>query len=339
MFLKNPILILSLLFQFIHFDIAESQESLFDHLSGFDSLEVTISVSFKRLYKKKDIYLPARIAIAAGDNLILDTLGEIRSRGNSRKIICLMPPTKIRLDKSYLEAKGFLTYPTLKLINPCTYTSLAETYVNIENLIYEIYGLVSGKGYRTNIARFNYVDSDGRKKPVSFDGFIKEHEDQVADRMQGVILEQEYFKPQLIERTSYLKFAMFQYLIGNTDWKVLNKHNLDIIKVEQERTCYAVPYDFDYAGLVNASYAVPNEKLPIKSIRDRIYLGPCQSSDELATMRSDFLSIKKNVYGLIDHAGLQEKQHDQVADYIDKFYEILEDQRQSEKIFMHCIDY
>jgi hypothetical protein len=157
--------------------------------------------------------------------------------------------------------------------------------------------------------------------------------------MNGDVISQDYFRPELITRKSYIVFSVFQYLIGNTDWKVRNKHNLEIIRVLQEKSVYAVPYDFDYAGLVDASYAVPHERLPIKSVKERLYLGPCQTAEEVQECRNLFISNKNSIDQLIENADLDEKKKRSIRYYIDKFYEEIEDQRGAEITFANCIDY
>ena len=42
-----------------------------------------------------------------------------------------------------------------------------------------------------------------------------------------------------------------------------------------------MPFDFDYAGLVDAHYAVTAKALNLPSVRERLYRGPCQSEAEL----------------------------------------------------------
>lgn len=313
--------------------------SFFDHLLDHDSVEVTIAASFKDLFKKNDTYLPAKLTVKAGSEVILDTMGEIRSRGNSRKTICFMPPTKIRLDKDYLRRRGWTDYPTLKIVNSCSFTDLAESYVHVEHLIYKIYNTLTEKSFRDKAVKLTYLDSDGKKKPSSFDGFLIEHEDQLAARMEGEVLNITYFKSEALDRQAYIIFTMFQYLIGNTDWKVLNKHNLEVVKVPGERAVYAVPYDFDYAGIINTSYAVPNDKLSIKSVRDRIYLGPCQTQEELKESRDLFIAKKGDIASLIESANLNERQRAGIQDFVSKFYEVVEDEKQATRTFTNCIDY
>ena len=317
---------------------AQNDFSLFDYICKYDPVEVTIEASFKGILKKKDKYLPAHLVIRSDSGILLDTLAEIRSRGNSRKSVCYMPPTKIRLDKAYLSSKGWLDYPTLKIVNSCSYSDLAESYVNAEHLIYRIYNLFTDKSFRTKSVTLTYRDGDGKKKPRTFDGFLIEHEDQVAHRMDGEIISQDFFRSEWMDRKGYIIFSVFQYLIGNTDWKVRNKHNLKVIKALQEKAVYAVPYDFDYSGLINTSYAVPHENLPIESVEERLYLGPCQTVEEVKESCELFISKKSAIYQLIENADLHEKRKRSIRYYIDRFYKEIGEQRVAEMIFTNCID-
>ncbi|MBK8504178.1 MAG: hypothetical protein IPL46_19395 [Saprospiraceae bacterium] len=318
---------------------AQGKVSFFDHLLTYDSVEVTIAASFKDLFKKNDTYIPAKLTVKVGTEVLMDTMGEIRSRGNSRKTICFMPPTKIRINKDYLKQRGWADYPTLKIVNACSFTELAESYVQVEHLIYKIYNTLTERSFRDKAVKLIYLDSDGKKKPSSFDGFLIEHEDQLAARMAGEVLNITYFKSEALDRQAYIIFTMFQYLIGNTDWKVLNKHNLEVVKVPGERAVYAVPYDFDYAGIINTTYAVPNDKLSIKSVRDRIYLGPCQTQEELKESRDLFITKKDAIASLLVKANLNERQRDGIHDFISKFYDVIEDEMMATRVFTNCIDY
>jgi hypothetical protein len=319
--------------------LAQGDISLFDYIAKKGNASVTIETSFKGLFKKNDEYQPAHLVIKAGDEVLLDTMGEVRTRGNSRKTICFMPPTKIRIDKKYLKNRGWATYPTLKVVNSCSYTDLAESYVHVEDLLYDIYNILTNRSYRTVSISLNYTDTDGKKKPTEFDGFLIEHEDQLAARMEGEILALNYFQPAQLERESYIIFTMFQYMIGNTDWKVLNKHNLEIIKVNKDRACYPIPFDFDYSGAVNATYAIPNESLPIKNIKERIYLGPCQTPEELTRSRAHFMKNKDAIDKAVEDSRMNERQKSLTRDFFSSFYKIIEDEKMAESVFTNCREY
>ena len=49
--------------------------------------------------------------------------------------------------------------------------------------------------------------------------------------------------------------GVFQYFIGNTDWWMPRRHNIAVLTVED--STYAVPFDFDLSGAVDAPYAKP----------------------------------------------------------------------------------
>lgn len=77
--------------------------------------------------------------------------------------------------------------------------------------------------------------------------------------------------------------ALFQYMIGNTDWSVMNNHNVKeiISKKTALQGHLQCLYDFDYSGLVNAEYAIPSEALGIEKVTDRIYRGYTRTSEEI----------------------------------------------------------
>ena len=77
--------------------------------------------------------------------------------------------------------------------------------------------------------------------------------------------------------------AIFQYMIGNTDFGVSANHNIILMQSAKDSTAkpIVVPYDFDYAGFVDAYYAVPNEGLPIENVRQRLYRGYYQDTGRI----------------------------------------------------------
>lgn len=54
------------------------------------------------------------------------------------------------------------------------------------------------------------------------------------------------------DRKTMTRVAIFEYMIGNTDWSVPNNHNIELVFSRDNPALmpYAVPYDFDYCGLV-----------------------------------------------------------------------------------------
>ena len=79
----------------------------------------------------------------------------------------------------------------------------------------------------------------------------------MAERLNGTVVETDSLRFKKIERDNIIQMGMFQYMIGNTDFSLKTMHNLKAVQpVDQDAILIA--YDFDYSGLVDARYAVPN---------------------------------------------------------------------------------
>ena len=310
--------------------------SFFDHLSGIDSISLIVKTSTKDLLKKKDVYMPAELTFKSGDSELFNFKGEIRTRGNIRKVVCYYPPTKLRFPVEFLKENGFSNYKTLKLVNSCSNSSANETYVETEYLIYKMYNLITPKSFRVKKIHITYEPDQSNKKSWDFPAFFIEHEDQVADRVEGSVYNLKYFKEEMLERNSFLTMCMFQYMIGNTDWKILNRHNVRILRIPKEKGIFSVAYDFDYAGLINTSYAVPHETLPIQHVRERLYQGPCFTENELRAARKLFLDKKADFMALIQTSALPDNKKKDCTKYIEDFYKELEHEKLSQRIFVNC---
>ena len=84
--------------------------------------------------------------------------------------------------------------------------------------------------------------------------------------------------------------AMFQFMIGNTDFSVAYQHNGKLLFVNKE--IIPLPYDFDMTGWVNPSYATVNQSLGIKSVRERVYRGFKREEQYFDQVREDFIAKK-----------------------------------------------
>src|SRR6185295_11021392 len=89
--------------------------------------------------------------------------------------------------------------------------------------------------------------------------------------------------------------------IGNTDWSVPNYHNTKLMRPINDSISfpYVVPYDFDFAGLVNASYAIPSPDLAITSVKQRLYRGFPRTMEELQRTLKIFREKQEAIKNLI----------------------------------------
>ncbi len=121
------------------------------------------------------------------------------------------------------------------------------------------------------------------------------------------------------------RIAIFNYMIGNYDWAVPNQHNIKVLNplvFDTLKLAAAVPYDFDFTGLVNAGYAIPEDKITgTTNIRERIFLGVCRSKEVYRKDLEEFLGKKDEFYRIINEFPyLSTKQKKDLTLYLDEFF-------------------
>ena len=128
---------------------------------------------------------------------------------------------------------------------------------------------------------------------------------------------------------------MLEYFVGNTDWSVWALHNIVLVMRPQSSLPLAVPYDFDWSGVINAPYARPDERLPIRSVRDRLYRGYCRTAEELTPVLRRFDEKKDAIYDLYrNQEGLDPKMRDDALKYYDEFYKTIDDPKAVKRTFI-----
>jgi len=225
----------------------------------------------------------------------------------------------------------------LKLVNSCKMLESYEQYILREYLIYRAYQLFTDKSFKVKLLRIDYVDTREKMKTVTRYGFMIEDQYMLASRLEGVIVKKEGIRDQSTQRETMVMMSIFMYMIGNTDWNLPTLHNMKLLKLNDltETAPYAIPYDFDYTGMVNADYAVPSPILGIETLRQRLFWGKCYSEAELSTGVKAFLAKKQELYSLyqdfsyFDKASLNES-----ISFLDSFYKIIEDEKRWKQVFM-----
>jgi hypothetical protein len=103
------------------------------------------------------------------------------------------------------------------------------------------------------------------------------------------------------------------------------RHNIKLVG-RPDSTFTAVPYDFDYSGLVNAPYAVPNPDFFLSSVKDRYFMLEDVSEQELVRTAQNFSKKKKNFYRVVDSFKLLSRDdREEVRGFLDQFFEMTKD--------------
>jgi len=206
-----------------------------------------------------------------------------------------------------------------------------------EFLIYKIYNLVTDFSFRVRLLNLNLVDSAGKRKTISEHAFLMEDIKDLAKRNNCSYWKGGKIDPRETDKRQMTMMAIFEYMIGNTDWGVSANHNTRLLlsKADSSQRPYVVPYDFDYSGLVNTDYAIPDERLDIENVRQRLYRGFPESADVIKEVVDVFKKQKDNIYSLINNANLlTSTSKKEVTRYLDDFFKTINDPREVKSVFI-----
>jgi hypothetical protein len=172
--------------------------------------------------------------------------------------------------------------------------------------------------------RATYVEAKNQKTIASRYGIFIEHENDVARRMGGRIVELQRTQFTDVDPATVDIVNLFEYMIGNTDVSLWFLHNLRLVQ-DPERKMFTVPYDFDLSGFVHAPYAIPDRRFGIRSVLDRLYRGPCRTVAEMEAAAAPFLSKKAEMLALIDGTtDLESSNRREAKDYLEGFFRSIE---------------
>lgn len=289
--------------------------------------DITLKFDITDYQKRKDDkeYLDAQISYTSNNTIITKQI-KLRSRGEFRRKFCEMPPIMLNFDLDDPIKDDFHNINKLKLVTVCPDGD--KEYLLKEFLTYKLYSVLTPESYNVRLLRVNYVNTAKQDKAITDFAFVIEPVELLSRRIESVEIKttnltQKNVKPEIMDRV-----AIFNYMIGNTDWSVPIAHNIQLFaQYNSERPDLAVivPYDFDFSGLVNTHYAAPFQTLNINSVRERLYLGMCRDKETFVKALAEFSNHKDDFYKVIvDFPWLDKRSKDDMISYLDSFFEDLQ---------------
>jgi hypothetical protein len=307
-------------------DVVDTLNQDFGLFTNDEILDLSLRfdlVTYKKK-KSKEEYMNAILTyhINAKDSINKEI--RLKSRGEFRNGYCDLPPIRLNFKKTGFQKGDLSKIETLKMVTHCRYGN--EDYLLKEYLIYKLYNVLTDTSFRVRLVRVAYINTnpDKKAKTIKTYAFFIEPLEMLGERInaaevKSLNLTQKYMIPVMMDR-----MAIFNYMIGNTDWSVPNQHNCKILSplsVNNSGLGYIVPYDFDYSGLVDTDYAIPYEGLGIASVRERRYVGICRSEDVFINALREFTEKKEEFYKVISKFQyLDEREKKAMIRYLDEFY-------------------
>ena len=322
-----------------------------DPLFQDDSLiDVTITAPMKALlgHRPDEEYLAGALSYTEADGSIVEFDIGIRTRGNFRRQsrVCPFPPLRLNINKSQAKGSLFHKQNKLKLVAHCRDNSERyEQNLIREYLAYRILNTLTDISYRVRLARVTYVDSERNDEDRVRYAFFIEHKSRLSKRLGLAEISTSKIKVADLEGPYSDLTSLYQFMIGNTDFSPVAGaegedccHNTTLFGNDGE-AIYAIPYDFDMSGLVDAPYAEPNPRFRIKSVTQRLYRGRCAYNDNLQTSIQLFQDNRDAIYELIgQQEQLEDSTRKRLSKFVDSFFDVIDNPKKVKReITSQCI--
>ncbi len=309
-----------------------AEPGLFD---SDDVLEITLRGNYRELLNNRtDIPKDYPMVLSYTNNRQeLNMPVQMQTRGHFRRLKenCTYPPLLIQFPATGFHLSTvFSEQKKLKLVMPCR----GDEYLIREWLVYKISNKITAYSFKTRLVRVKLEDVQNKKTISSFYGILLEEEKQMAKR-NGAIVVKTPVKAHQVQGEAFVKMAVFEYLIGNTDWSVPYLHNIKLIKPDSATAPIAVPYDFDHSGIVNAPYALPAEQVQLTSVRERRFRGYCITDMKVfEDVIAHFNLVKNEIFSLYKNCKLLDERYLRTTlQYLDDFYKMINNPKAWQKEF------
>lgn len=307
-----------------------------------ETLELAIEMPMRPLLKDAEdrpVVEGAVSYVDASGNTVTVPM-QMTTRGHSRLETCQFPPLSMSLEDGGPPGTVFAGQDKLKLVTRCRRGATNERYLLQEYAIYKALNLLTAKSFRVRLLNVTYKDSERRVGTQQQGGFFIESDDEVAERLGLQKIDIKRIAPSQLEPAQENLVSLFQFFIGNTDWATSRGsdggeccHNgKPLVPPGAETGWVVLPYDFDQAGLINTKYALPDERLRINSVRQRLFRGRCSNLGELDASISLFREQRASLETALVPEAIGARARKTALEYIDAFYDIINDPEQTQKM-------
>lgn len=297
-----------------------SPESVFTYLTREEGAMVQLELNLDSLVqnRKSAQYVPATITDQFGGSFP----AKVRTRGKFRRKNCEIPPIKIKFGNSNLEAVQMDTLNEIKLVLPCSGKHAAEELIVREYVAYRMFESLSPAYARARLISLQLKDTE-KKRPQKMLAMLVEHEEEVTKRLCSSAIQEWGMKPERMDQQQVALMAMFQFMIGNTDWDISACRNVLLMQSDTAAKVLAIPFDFDFSGLVNAPYATPSSTSGLHTVQDRFLMAEGLDPVALQQARKTLLNSRGVLYQWLDCEHLSKSSAKEMRAFLDTFFDTL----------------
>ena len=285
--------------------------------------------------RRNDEYQPASLSLTDPFGSVTNWKARVKMRGRFRRMNCDFPPLKLDLDKDDLRAAGLAPFDQFKLVTHCLDDETSRQVVLREYLAYAMYRALTGQSFRTRLVEVRYTDVSGTYDGFTRLGFLIEDIDELAARLGGEEFEIMNLPDDSFDPYQRMMQSLFQFMVANTDWDLVMARNVKFIKQPFSEEVLAIPYDFDFSGLVNAPYAIPGPNIGLASLTARVFKGPRETEAVVRATIAHYQAKKSDLLRVIDELeSLDRESRSHARQMIQSFYRILENETLVKRLFV-----
>lgn len=274
---------------------------------------------------------PALLTVSTDSGGVAQLPINIQVRGHFRRSSanCVFPPLSLTMPKQTTKGTPFAKQSSLKLVTHCN----NEEYVVNEYLVYKVYNVLTDLSFKARLAQVTYADSAKKQSTITRWGILLEDDSDLAKRNRARPYKSRY-RADNCDTMATATMAIFEYMIGNTDWSVVYQHNVRLVLDSTKARPLPIAYDFDHSGIVNAPYAKPAEQLELSSVRERLYRGPIYPTSVLRKVFAHFNAMKPQIYALYENEKRLDRGYvKQTLTYLNDFYALINDPGKARQVF------
>jgi hypothetical protein len=257
----------------------------------------------------------------------------VRGTTRRKEEVCTFPPLRVEFTQKPGPSSIFKGQKHLKLVTHCQRMGEFQQYVLLEYTAYRLYRALTPESFNVRLAKIDYTFKDGHALTTRL-GFFIEAVDDVAkrngqERLRGV----RKISASQLDAAAAARYAVFEYMISNLDWAMTAGHagedcchNARLMSAEgatgTSTGLIPVPYDFDYAGLVNAPYAVPPDGFDVANVKVRRYRGFCAHNEEAKAFLAEISTRRAELMAILNETPqMEDRTRRNAAGYLGDFFE------------------
>lgn len=305
-------------------NIIATQNSIFDELQYQEMVEVNLELNTSEAFGDRKNQDKHEAIFSYQDQLgKLQTWNiKVEQRGRFRRMKCEnLPPLKLNFKKRDLAEAGLIEFDDMKLVTHCVNDAKeAKQLLVKEYLAYKIYNQITNLSFRVQFVKINYKDVLSGKVDTQY-GILIEDAAQLRDRINAEKDDKAYnLNPEKYNTNQVKAVALFNYMIGNSDWSIQEMRNVKVLVKDGQHIL--VPFDFDFAGLVDAPYVRLRPEHRLASSKERIFLGFRDDASDLKSARRFFKHKRIAIIKTIEDCSIiSSKDQREMIRYINSFYD------------------